>query len=85
MARSRKLTPCCHIAGHDSWWKRIFNKRLRRNPIDHREGMSAIQDGMAYKRANESWDISDCKAVGTSFEDSHFDDRDGYEKWYIRK
>lgn len=88
MSRSRKKTPCCHCAGHDGSWKRIYNRKLRRNPVDMREGVSAIPDGMAYRRANESWEISDMKEVGTTFEEVceiADGDRNWYERWYIRK
>lgn len=88
MSRSRKKTPCCHCAGHDGSWKRIFNRKLRRNPIDMREGVSTLPDGMAYRRANESWEISDLKEVGTTFDDVREiadGDRNWYERCYVRK
>ena len=84
MTRSYKHTPCCHCAGHDGSWKRIFNRKLRREPIDYIEGVSSLPDGMAYKRANESWDISDLKEVGTT-PDEYWGDRNQYEKWFVRK
>ena len=92
MARSRKKTPCCHCAGHDGSWKRIYNRKLRRNPIDYDEGVSSVQDGNAYKRVNESWEISDLKETHLAFEeylpgcfDSEEERRDNYEKFFIRK
>ena len=85
MSRSRKKTPCCHIVKREPEYKAIFNRQLRRQPIDWGEGVSSIPDGGAYRRANESWLIDDWKAVGTTFEESHADDRNWYEKWYIRK
>jgi hypothetical protein len=91
MTRSRKKTPCCHVAGHDGWWKRIFNRRVRRNPIDFDEGASAVQDGMAYRRMNESWFISDLKCVHATVEDYYYpgededEARNCYEHDYIRK
>lgn len=88
MTRSRKKTPCCHVVKPDPWYKPIFNRKLRRNPIDFDEGVSTIPDGMAYRRANESWLIYDWKDVGTTFEQFHDDgedDRNWYERCYIRK
>jgi len=85
MSRSRKKTPCCHIVKRDGFYKGIFNRKLRRQPIDWDEGVSSVPDGMAYRKANESWLIDDWKAVGTTFEESHTDDRNRYERWYIRK
>jgi len=55
MTRSRKKTPCCHIVKRDGWWKKAFNKRIRR--------MQDVPDGNAYRRANESWLIDDWKCV----------------------
>ena len=91
MTRSRKHTPCCHVAGHDGSWKRIYNRKVRRNPIDFYEGVSTVQDGMAYRRMNESWEISDLKCVHVTVEDYYDDDvdeadaRNWYEHDYIRK
>jgi len=97
MTRSYKHTPCCHLAGHDGWLKAVYNRKVRRNPIDFAEGVSAIQDGMAYKRANESWDISDLKCVHITLEDYRCDApcskaREGkltcrscYAQHYVRK
>jgi len=85
MTRSRKKTPCCHIVKRDGWYKGLFNRKLRRQPIDWAEGVSAIPDGNAYRRANESWLIDDWKDVGTTFDGSAGADRNWYEKWYIRK
>ena len=91
MTRSRKKTPCCHCAGHDGSWKRIFNRKVRRNPIDYDQGVSSIQDGTAYRRMNDSWLISDLKCITATVED-YMDDgvsedeaRNWYEHDYIRK
>jgi len=84
MTRSYKHTPCCHCAGHDGSWKAVFNRKVRRNPIDFSEGVSSIPDGNAYRKANESWLIADCKAVGLTFDEYH-GSRNGYEHFYIRK
>lgn len=89
MARSRKKTPCCHCAGHDGSWKRIYNRRVRRNPIDFREGVSSVQDGSAYRRMNESWEISDLKVTHLTYGEyvggSEEDSRDDYDRSFIRK
>ena len=91
MTRSRKKTPCCHCAGHDGWWKRVYNRKLRRNPIDFDEGVSTIPDGMAYRRMNESWEISDLKSLYATVEDYYYlgvdedEARNWYEHDYIRK
>ena len=84
MTRSRKKTPCCHIVKKEPEYKAIFNRKLRRNPIDWDEGVSTVPDGGAYRKANESWLIDDWKSVGTTFEE-YWGDRNSYEKWYIRK
>lgn len=89
MSRSRKKTPCCHCAGHDGSWKRIYNRRLRRIPnIDVEQGVSTIPDGMYYRKMNCPWNISGLKEVGTTFDDVREiagGDRNWYERWYIRK
>ena len=85
MTRSRKKTPCCHIVKKDSWFKGHYNRKLRRTPIDFDEGVSSIPDGMAYRKANESWMIDDFRSVGVTFGDFWDDDRDWYERLYIRK
>ena len=65
--------------------------------MDEDEGVSAIPDGNAYRRMNESYDIDDYHDVGLTFEEyrsaqkywGHFVDdatcRQQYEKWYLRK
>jgi hypothetical protein len=92
MTRSRKKTPCCHCAGHDGSWKAIYNRRLRRIPnIDFENGVSAIPDGMAYRKLNCPWNISDLKVTNLTYagwlgdgEDAA-EDRNWYERYYIRK
>ena len=91
MTRSRKKTPCCHCAGHDGSWKRIYNRRLRRNPIDYENGVASFPDGMAYKKLNCPWNISDLKSTHVTFgqylnpgDDEDYE-RNRYEHWYIRK
>ncbi len=61
MSRSRKHTPSCNVVKPDGAFKRFFNKRLRKMPLD------AIPSGGAYKRLNESWMIHDWREVGPSF------------------
>ena len=85
MSRSRKKTPCCHIVKKEPWYKGHFNRKLRRRPIDWDEGVSSIPDGMAYRKANESWIIDDFKSVGVTFAEYRLGDRNMYQKWYIRK
>ena len=92
MTRSRKKTPCCHIVKKDTWFKGHYNRKLRRAPIDFAEGVSSIPDGMAYRKANESWEIADWKDVGRTYgeydpwrECSEEERRNSYERWYIRK
>lgn len=85
MSRSRKKTPCCHIVKKDTWFKRHFNRKLRRAPIDFGEGVSSLPDGNAYRKANESWLIDDWRSVHVSFGEFWSDDRNDYERWYIRK
>lgn len=98
MSRSRKKTPSCHVITKQSDFKKIFNRRLRRNfVVDEYEGVSAIPDGNAYRRMNESYDIDDYHDVGLIYEEFRasligrgtFKDektcRQDYEKWYLRK
>lgn len=85
MSRSCKKTPCCHIVKKDPWYKRWFNRRLRRRPVDWAEGVSSMPDGGAYRRANESWLIDDWSRLFVTFEESSARTRDQYERWYTRK
>lgn len=61
MGKSYKKNPFAGVTKTDGRWKKVFNRRLRRVPIDFYEGVSALQDGCAFKRANETWEISDGK------------------------
>lgn len=92
MTRSRKKTPCCHVAGHDGSWKAIYNRRLRRIPnVDYENGVSTIPDGMYYRRLNCPWNISDLKCTHVTYDSWLGDDdddpegRNWYERAYIRK
>jgi len=92
MTRSRKKTPCCHVAGKDNTWKAIYNRRLRRIPnVDYENGVSTIPDGMYYRRLNCPWNISDLKCTHVTFAD-YYDPCDDeakelnlYQRFYIRK
>ena len=65
--------------------------------MDEREGVSAVPDGSAYRRMNESYDIDDYHDVGLTYEEfrassvdrGRFTDekacRQDYEKRYLRK
>ena len=56
MSRSFKKSPCCPIASKDETAKKRFNRRIRRTmKIDD------IPDGAAYRKLNDSYDISDGK------------------------
>lgn len=91
MTRSRKKTPCGHYVKKDTWYKNVFNRKIRRNPINWDEGVSSMPDGMAYRKANESWLIDDYRVVGITFDDYRDPDADEaeqrnyYERFCIRK
>ena len=92
MSRSRKKTPSCHIAGRDGRMKRLFSRRVRRVP-----DLYGIPDGGAYRKMNETWDISDWHEVGLPYEsfrkkriefglyEGERACRNLYEKCYLRK
>ena len=69
MGKSYKKHGCCPTVSKDGEWKRIFNRRLRRVPIDFAEGVSTLADGGAFKKANETWEISDGKCRVHGFAD----------------
>lgn len=98
MSRSRKKTPSCHVIAKQSDFKKIFNRRLRRNFVmDENEGVSAIPDGNAYRRMNESYNIDNYTEVGLTYEEfrasllkrgtfvNEKTCRQDYERWYLRK
>lgn len=97
MSRSRKKTPSCHIVGRQGGYKKIFNRRLRRNVVMDGEGVSSVPDGGAYRRANETWDIDDWHDTHLTLDGfrrtrelrgAPVDGeacRNDYEKWYLRK
>jgi len=70
MGKSYRKHGFCHYVKKDSEMKRIFNRRIRRVPIDFAEGVSTLADGGAYKRANEPWEICDGQGLAPRFEDA---------------
>lgn len=92
MSRSYKKTPSCHIVARDSWYKKHYNRKLRRN-----RNAQDIPDGNAYRKMNETWNIDDWHDVASTFEEfrkrriqyqGKADEatyRNEYEKWYFRK
>lgn len=90
MTRSYKKHGFVHGAGHDGSWKKIFNRRLRRN-----DKFNDIPDGGAYKKLNCSWSISDWPCIAPSFEEfkkypmndgaTEKEMRDMYDRIYRRK
>lgn len=92
MSRSYKKTPSCHVVGRDGRMKKVFSRRVRRTTDP-----DGVPNGGAYRKMNETWDISDCHEVGLSYgefrkqciEFGQYEDerscRNQYEKWYLRK
>ena len=91
MTRSRKKTPCCHCAGKDNTWKKIYNRRLRRIPNIGDDDASTIPDGGYYRKMNCTWNISDLKCTHATIDDYYYpgedeaEMRNSYEHDYIRK
>ena len=97
MTRSRKKTPCGHYVNKQTWFKGLYNRKLRRRPIDWDNGVSSMPDGNAYRKANESWEIDDYRTTFVAFEAYRCDEpcwrvRDGkmtcrrcYERFFISK
>ena len=57
MSRSHRKNPIVTEGSFSGWSKRMkqkFNRKLRRTT-----GVEDIPDGNAYRKMNESWDISD--------------------------
>lgn len=91
MSRSRKKTPCCNVVKPQGDWKRIFNRRVRRNRDLY------LPSGNWYRKMNESYLIHDWTVVGVTFlrystaTNGFADDRTleekrlDYEHYYIRK
>lgn len=92
MSRSRKKTPCCHVSRmHDRWFKKLFNRRVRK------AGLDDIPDGNAYRKMNKSWCIDEGKYVGVTYlgfrgffcsADEDVDEeacRKEYDRLYFRK
>lgn len=92
MSRSFKKTPSCHMAGKDGYAKKAFSRRVRRLAKSN-----DLPDGGAYRKLNESWDISDWHDVHRDYESfrafrieigKYVDEKqckNEYEKYYRRK
>lgn len=91
MSRSCKKTPSCHVVKRDGWYKKHYNRKLRRaHKLD-------IPSGNAYRKMNEPWNIDDFHEIGLSYERFHDSQicwgkyvdeatcRNQYAKWYLRK
>ncbi len=61
MSRSRRHHPVCNVVKPDGKFKKFFNRRVRRTPID------AIPSGNSYRKLGESWMIHDCREYGLSY------------------
>ena len=86
MSRSYKKHGWCHYTKKHSDWKRIYNRQLRRVPIDFIEGVSTLADGGAYRRANNPWNICDYEGLAPSFDECWWcDSLFEYRKLYYAK
>ena len=91
MSRSYKKTPSCHVVKRDGWYKKHYNRKLRRTHL------LDIPSGNAYRKMNESWNIDDFHEVGLSYErfrdsqirmGNYIDEPTSkmqYREWYLRK
>ena len=81
MSRSYKKTGVLKDndgAGKKRSWKKLFNRKLRRN----KEAMLEMPSGNAYKKANNSYDISDFAFHYDRY--GTYDTEDERYKWFMK-